>query len=311
MMSERPAACSAAINARGLSKNYGPVKAVVNIDLEVRRGEIYGFLGRNGAGKTTTIRMLLGLVRPSAGEISMLGSSLGEDRAGVLSRVGYFVESAAAYPSLTVRENLHIQRCLTRAPSKSVEEVIELLKLGEYADRRAGRLSLGNKQRLSLARALVHSPVLLILDEPANGLDPAGIIEIRALLRRLADQKGVTIFMSSHHLDEVEHLADRVGIVHAGSLVEEVDYRELRKSGRLAIEIEVDDVARAEQVLRDELGFIGLSRSGESSLRITDRTAKPAPIARALVGAGIALERLVPMEEDLERHFMRLTGGES
>jgi ABC-2 type transport system ATP-binding protein len=300
----------AAISARGLSKNYGPVKAVVHVDLDVRRGEVYCFLGRNGAGKTTTIRMLLGLVRPSAGEISILGSTLGEDRAGVLSRVGYFVETATAYPNLTVRENLHIQRRLMRAPLRSVDEVVELLKLGEYADRRAGRLSLGNKQRLSLARALLHAPELLILDEPANGLDPAGIVEIRALLRRLADEQGVTIFMSSHLLDEVEHLADRVGIVHAGVLVEEVDYRELRENGRLAIEIEVDDVARAEQVLRNELGFVGLSRSGEASLRVTDRTAKPAPIARALVGAGIALERLVSMEEDLERHFMRVTGGE-
>ena len=287
------------------------MKAVVKVDLDVRCGEIYGFLGRNGAGKTTTIRMLLGLVRPSAGEISILGSSIGKDRSGVLSRVGFFVESAAAYPNLTVRENLHIQRRLMGAPSTSVDAVIELLKLGEYADRRAGRLSLGNKQRLSLARALLHSPELLILDEPANGLDPAGIVEIRALLRRLADEQGVTIFMSSHLLDEVEHLADRVGIVHAGSLVEEVDYRELRKNGRLAIEIDVDDVARAERVLRDELGFVGLSHSGESTLRVTDRAAKPALIARALVAAGIALERLVPMEEDLERHFMRLTGGAS
>ncbi|MGA2481422.1 MAG: ABC transporter ATP-binding protein, partial [Spirochaetia bacterium] len=223
-----------AISAHGLSKCYGPVKAVVNVDLDVRRGEIYGFLGRNGAGKTTTIRMLLGLVRPTAGEISILGSTLDEDRASVLSRVGYFVESAAAYPNLTVRENLDIQRRLTGMPAVSVSEVIELLKLEEYADRRAGRLSMGNKQRLSLARALVHSPELLILDEPANGLDPAGIVEIRALLRRLADQKGVTVFMSSHLLDEVEHLADRVGIVHTGRLVEEVDYRELRTRGRRA-----------------------------------------------------------------------------
>jgi ABC-type multidrug transport system ATPase subunit len=301
----------AAISARGLSKSYGPVKAVVSVDLDVRRGEIYGFLGRNGAGKTTTIRMLLGLVRPSAGEISILGSSLTGDRAGVLSRVGYFVESATAYPNLTVRENLHLQRRLMRIPAVSVSRIIELLKLEEYADRLAGRLSLGNKQRLSLARALIHEPELLILDEPANGLDPAGIVEIRALLRRLADERGVTVFMSSHLLDEVEHLADRVGIVHAGSLVEEVDYRELRKNGRLAIEIEVDDVGRAERVLRDELGFVDFSRSGESALRVWDGTATPASIARALVGAGIALERLVPMEEDLELHFLRLTGADS
>jgi ABC-2 type transport system ATP-binding protein len=302
---------NSAISAQGLSKSYGPVKAVVDVHLDVRRGEIYGFLGRNGAGKTTTIRMLLGLVRPSAGSISILGSGLGDDRKGVLSRIGYLVESAAAYPNLTVRENLHIQRHLMGAPRASVDEVIELLKLGEYVNRRAGRLSLGNKQRLSLARALVHSPELLILDEPANGLDPAGIVEIRALLRRLADVQGVTIFMSSHLLDEVEHLADRVGIVHAGRLVEQVDYNELRDNGRLAIEIEVDDVALAERILRNELGLVEVSRSGDACLRIADHTAKPALIARALVGAGVALERLAPMEEDLERHFMRLTGGET
>ena len=298
-----------AISARGLSKRYGPMRAVVNVNLEVRRGEIYGFLGRNGAGKTTTIRMLLGLVRPSGGTISLLGSSLEKDRAGVLSRIGYFVESACAYNNLTVRENLEIQRSLTGASRNAVEEVIGLLGLGQYADRLAGLLSMGNKQRLSLARALVHSPELLILDEPANGLDPAGIIEIRALLRRLADEKGVTVFMSSHLLDEVEHLADRVGIVHAGRLIEEVDYWQLRENGRGAIEVEVDDAVRAEQVMRTELGLVELSRSGEASFRITDRAARPAPVARALVQAGIALERLVYTEEDLEQHFMRLTGG--
>jgi len=283
----------------------------VDVDLEVRRGEIYGFLGRNGAGKTTTIRMLLGLVQPTAGSISILGSTLRKDRTGVLSRIGYFVESASAYPNLTVRENLEIQRKLTKARPGSVGDVMELFKLEEYAERRAGKLSMGNRQRLSLARALLHSPELLILDEPANGLDPAGIIEIRSLLRRLADQRGVTIFMSSHLLDEVEHLADRVGIVHAGRLVEEVDYQKLRESGRIAIEVEVDDIPRAERVLRDQLGITGLSRSGECSLRITDQIAKPAPIARALVGAGISLQRLASVEEDLEQHFIRLTGGDS
>lgn len=302
---------TSAITTRGLSKRYGPVNAVVDVDLEVRRGEIYGFLGRNGAGKTTTIRMLLGLVQPTAGSISILGSTLRKDRTGVLSRIGYVVESASAYPNLTVRENLEIQRKLTKAHPGSVGDVMELFKLEEYAERRAGKLSMGNRQRLSLARALLHSPELLILDEPANGLDPAGIIEIRSLLRRLADQRGVTIFMSSHLLDEVEHLADRVGIVHAGRLVEEVDCQKLRESGRIAIEVEVDDIPRAERVLRDQLGITGLSRSGECSLRITDQIAKPAPIARALVGAGVGLQRLASVGEDLEQHFMRLTGGDS
>lgn len=265
-----------AISARGLSKDFGSVQAVRKVDLEVRRGEIYGFLGRNGAGKTTTIRMLLGLIRPSAGEIKILGSSLREDRAGLLSRIGCFVESAAAYPNLTVRENLDMQRRLTKSPASAVGEVMGLLKLEEYADRRAGRLSLGNKQRLSLARALLHGPELLILDEPANGLDPAGIVEVRGLLRRLADEKGVTVFMSSHLLDEVEQLADRIGIVHEGVIIEEVDRAELRKGSRVAIELSSGD-AEAAKV--------------------------------ALAAAGIEPLRTVPVAEDLESRFMRLTGG--
>jgi len=297
------------ISTRGLSKNYGAVRAVRDVSLEVRRGEIYAFLGLNGAGKTTTIRMLLGLVRPSSGEISIFGSRLDESRGGILSRIGYFVESAAAYPNLTVRENLTLQQQLMGSPSSAVDEAIELLKLKEYADRGAGKLSFGNKQRLSLARALLHSPELLILDEPSNGLDPAGIVEIRLLLRRLADEKGVTIFMSSHLLDEVEHLADRVGIVHAGRLIEEVDYHELRKNGKIVIEIEVDNISRAEEILRGELGLAEFSRSGEHSLLITDPAARSSTIARAIVGAGLNLQRLVPVEENLERHFMRVTGG--
>jgi ABC-type multidrug transport system ATPase subunit len=267
---------SSAILAKGLAKNFGNVRAVRKVDLDVRRGEIYGFLGRNGAGKTTTIRMLLGLIQPSEGEIRILGSTLRQDRAGVLSRVGCFVESAAAYPNLTVRENLDIHRRLTGAPASAVGEVVALLKLEEYADRRAGRLSLGNKQRLSLARALLHSPELLILDEPANGLDPAGIVEVRGLLRRLADEKGVTIFMSSHLLDEVEQLADRVGIVHEGVLIEELDRRELQKNSRVAIEVAAPDAVLAE---------------------------------KALAAAGIRPIRVAPVAEDLESRFLRLTGG--
>ncbi|MDP2232679.1 MAG: ATP-binding cassette domain-containing protein, partial [Actinomycetota bacterium] len=176
-----------AITTRGLSKRYSEVLAVDSLDLDVRRGEIYGFLGRNGAGKTTTIRMLLGLIRPTAGEVQVLGRRIVPSETEVFGRIGYLVETATAYPNLTVRENLEVQRRLTGSPAAAVAEAIELLRLEPYADRRAGRLSLGNKQRLSLARALLHSPELLLLDEPANALDPAGIVEVRELLRKLAD----------------------------------------------------------------------------------------------------------------------------
>lgn len=209
------------ITTRALTKRYRDVVAVDGLDLDVRQGEIYGFLGRNGAGKTTTIRMLLGLIRPTGGDVNVLGAPVRAGDRGWLSRVGFLVESASAYPNLTVRENLTIQQRLTGSPTSAVSRVIELMRLAEYADRRAGKLSLGNKQRLALARALLHEPEVLILDEPANGLDPAGIVEVRQLLRSLATDRGVTVFMSSHILAEVAHLADRIGIIHEGRLVEE------------------------------------------------------------------------------------------
>lgn len=221
-----------AVSARALVKRYRGVAAVDSLDLDVRRGEIYGFLGRNGAGKTTTIRMLLGLIRPSGGEVTVLGRRIVPGETEVFSRIGFLVETAAAYPNLTVRENLDIQRRLTGSPPRTVADSIALLRLDPYADRRAGQLSLGNKQRLALARALLHSPELLMLDEPANGLDPAGIVEIRKLLRSLTDEHGVTVFMSSHILAEVAHLADRIGIVHDGRLIEESSRDELAAKAR-------------------------------------------------------------------------------
>ncbi|HUX39345.1 MAG TPA: ABC transporter ATP-binding protein [Rectinemataceae bacterium] len=298
-----------AIETQGLTKSYGPVRAVRGIDLRVKRGEVYGFLGRNGAGKTTTIRILLGLVRPEAGEARILGSSLREDRRGLLSKVGFFVETPTAYPKLTARENLEIQRRLTSSPRSAVKEALELLGLGEYADRRAGTLSLGNKQRLSIARAMLHRPELLILDEPVNGLDPAGIVEIRQLLLRLSREEGITIFMSSHNLAEVDRLADRIGIVHEGRLIEELDAEELRRKALRAVEIEVDDVPRAETILRRELGCRLIERRGELGLRLSDEGLESASVARVLVGAGIGLSRLLVAGECLEDFFMRLTGG--
>jgi ABC-2 type transport system ATP-binding protein len=299
------------IATRGLTKHFGDVRAVDGIDLSVRRGEIYGFLGRNGAGKTTTIRMLLGLIRPTGGEATMLGTRIQPGRQAVLSRVGCLVETATAYPNLTVRENLDIQRRLTGAPRDAVAEAIALLRLDEYADRRAGRLSLGNKQRLALARALLHHPEVLVLDEPANALDPAGIVEVRGLLRRLADERGVTVFMSSHILVEVAHLANRIGIVHAGRLVEELSYEELRARSRACVEVVVSNAERAVALLAGRLGIKRVERTAGNGLRLFDGLDRIAEISRVLVGDGLDLTRIGLVEEDLETHFMRLTGGEA
>jgi ABC-type multidrug transport system ATPase subunit len=303
---------STVISTHALTKRYGDLAAVNALDLDVRAGEVYGFLGRNGAGKTTTIRMLLGLIRPSAGEVRVLGQHVREGDQRWLARVGYLVETATAYPNLTVAENLTIQQRLTGAPRSAVAETIERFRLGAYADRRAGQLSLGNKQRLSIARAMLHKPDVLVLDEPANALDPAGIVEIRELLRALADDHGTTIFMSSHILAEVAHLADRIGIIHDGRVLEELDRNELAAKARAFVRVGVSDVARAETLLR-EAGFDQVQRDPEArdTLRIPDAEDSTARLARILVNAGLDLTSLTAMHEDLESYFLRLTGGAS
>jgi ABC-type multidrug transport system ATPase subunit len=305
-------ASDTAIATRALTKRYRDVTAVDGLELDVRRGEIYGFLGRNGAGKTTTIRMLLGLIRPSSGEVTVLGRRVTPGETRVFGRVGYLVETATAYPNLTVAENLDIQRRLTGSPASSVAESIERLGLAAYADRVSGKLSLGNKQRLSIARALLHAPDVLVLDEPANALDPAGIVEVRDLLRSLADDRGVTVFMSSHILAEVAHLADRIGIIHEGRLLEEPSRDELADKAREYVDVRVSDAIRAEALLR-EAGFTHVERelgeAGGEALRVFDGGERTPEIARLLVGGGIELESLTPTSEDLETYFLRLTGG--
>jgi ABC-2 type transport system ATP-binding protein len=287
--------------------NYGPVRAVDGIDLEVRRGEIYAFVGRNGSGKTTTIRMLLGLVRPSAGHVTLLGAPVGPGSQSVFAEVGCLVESATAYPNLTVRENLEIQRRLKYAPADSVSQAIESMRLGEYADRRAERLSLGNRQRLALARALLGEPRLLVLDEPANALDPAGIVYVRGLLRRLADERGVTLFLSSHILTEVALIADRIGIINAGKLVKELDRDALRAGSRAYVEVVVSNPDRAVAILAERLGILRVERMREGGLRLFDGLDRVAEIARVLVGEGLELTHLAAAGEDLETYFMKIT----
>jgi ABC-2 type transport system ATP-binding protein len=219
-----------AIETHGLSKFYGQVHAVDSVSLRIVPGEIYGFVGRNGAGKTTTIRALLGMIRPSAGSITVLGTTVTVPGRGPWRDVGYLVEGPAAYPELTVRENLEVARRLQGvADSTATSRTIELLGLTPYADRRAGHLSTGNLQRLGLARALLHQPRLLILDEPANGLDPAGVVEIRELLAGMARADGVTVLMSSHMLSEVDHLATRIGIIHQGRMLDELTAERLEQ----------------------------------------------------------------------------------
>lgn len=302
------------IETVGLSKCYGrgqnTVHAVDGIDLHVRQGEIYGFLGLNGAGKTTTIRMLLGMVQPTAGSVRLLGTALGARGRGPWQHVGHLVETPAVYPELTTWENLEIARRLHRIDDRqATQRVIEQLNLDQYAKRKAGTLSMGNLQRLGLARALLHRPSLLILDEPANGLDPAGVVEIRALLRQLANDDGITIFMSSHILTEVDQLATRIGIIHQGRLIEELDAMDLTALRAKRLEIQSRDLVTAQQVLTNAAYTTTMDAQG-TCLTLSDQRALDAPdeVAQILVGAGTPPTRLAIVQENLEAHFLQLTG---
>jgi ABC-2 type transport system ATP-binding protein len=298
-----------AIETNNLSKIYGEVQAVSSVNLRVKRGEIYGFLGLNGAGKTTTIRALLGMIRPSAGDVKVLGKPVGPGGRGPWSQVGYLVESPSAYPELTVRENLEIARRLHRiADSRATTRVIKQLGIQPYADRKAGALSTGNLQRLGLARALLHEPELVILDEPANGLDPAGVVEIRELLASLAREKGVTIFMSSHILTEVDRLATRIGIIHAGKLIEELDTNALENLRTKRLGVRARDLKTA-QVCLQSAGYQLTFSDGTIFVQDTNAIEHPEEIARLMTNAGVPPTHLIIEHQELEDHFLQLTGG--
>ncbi|MBK6905322.1 MAG: ABC transporter ATP-binding protein [Saprospirales bacterium] len=216
------------IETERLTKNFGALAAVDEVSLHVQEGEIYGFLGLNGAGKTTVIRMLLGLARPSSGKVFLEGMPILSGRQGPWARVGYLVEMPYSYPELSVFENLLVIARLRSLRGKGpIDQIIEQLQLEPYRHVKARNLSLGNAQRLGLAKALMHRPDILILDEPTNGLDPAGIVEVREMLRAMAKDQGITIFISSHILGEISRLATRIGIIHQGRLIQEIDAREL------------------------------------------------------------------------------------
>jgi ABC-2 type transport system ATP-binding protein len=295
-----------------LTKRYrGGVLALDRADLRIEQGEIYGFLGLNGAGKTTAIRMLLGMISPTAGYAELFGRRVSAEATELWRRVGHLVEGATAYPGLSVYENLETARRLQGVPDKgAVNRVIDKLGLREYAGRTARTLSLGNLQRLALARAMLHEPELLILDEPANGLDPAGVIEIRELLRTLARERGVTVLMSSHILAEVDRLATRIGIVHRGRMIEEKSAEEIERLRSRRLEVGARDLSVADAALK-AAGFepLPVRDSDPPRLELREPNALDAPdrIAKLLAEAGAPPTHLAVTQEDLEQHFMRLT----
>ena len=300
------------INTTNLTKTYGEIHAVDNLNLSVKQGEIFGFLGLNGAGKTTTIRMLLGMIAPTSGQCYLQGQKVSAGNINTWCDVGYIVETPYSYPELTVRENLEIVRKLRGIKDKScVNWIIKKLKLEEYASKKAKYLSLGNAQRLGIAKAIIHKPKILILDEPTNGLDPAGIVEVRQLLMDLATNSGVTVLVSSHKLDEISRIATNIAIIHDGKLIREIDGEQLEKQLKKSLILDGRNRIAMKSIL-SKAGYKVYAQDRSLTeecfhLQIHSENAvnNPEKIATLLVNAGHPPTLLKVEKEDLEMYFLR------
>jgi ABC-2 type transport system ATP-binding protein len=289
------------VETKALTKHYGRMPAVEDLSLTVRPGEVYGFLGPNGAGKTTTLRMLLGLVRPTKGSLRLFGKPPG---AGHLDRVGALIEGPAFYPYLSGRDNLKVLARHAGVARHRVDDVLEAVDLADRARDRYAKYSLGMKQRLGLAAALLKDPDLLILDEPTNGLDPTGMADMRVTLRRLADA-GRTVLLSSHLLGEVQQICDRVGVISRGRLVAETTVADLGSGGRLRIVADPLDVAR--DLVATLAGTDRVDVDGDA-LAVDIDAGKAAWLNSELVRAGISVSEIRWSAPDLETTFLELTG---
>lgn len=287
-----------AVETIGLTRRFGARTAVAGVDLKVPAGAIYGFLGPNGAGKTTTLRMILGILRADAGKVRLFD--------GTATCVGAMVEMPVVYDHLTGRENLVITCRLLGIARSEVDRVLDIVDLRGAADRRAGGYSLGMRQRLGLARALIGEPALLVLDEPSNGLDPDGMRDMRGLLRRLVDEAGVTILVSSHLLAEIDQIADHVGLMRDGRLVAQGPLRDIMGAGDL-LDIEVSDVAKASVLLAGLCA--GVSVDGQRLSVRLNGGATPADANHALVTGGIAVDRLALRKPSLEDAYLATASG--
>ena len=305
-MASSPGVEAAPVKARGLVKRYGEILAVDHIDLNVRRGDVYGFLGPNGAGKTTTLRMALGLITPTAGKVELFGRDPMRRGARALEGVAGFVEAPRFYPYLTGRKNLELLAALDGGGARTrIDEVLEIVELSPRAKHKVGGYSHGMRQRLGIAAALLRSPQLLILDEPATGLDPAGMRDMRTLIVRLAGE-GMTVLLSSHQLPEVQELCDRVAIVDSGRVVYEGALADLRRQGGTTYRLHTGDDERALSVLRAQPGVSG-AVVAPHGLGFSAQERDVGALSLALGRAGIAILALTPQLASLEDLFFRLT----
>jgi len=298
------------LETNNLTKIYGKKEAAKDVNLHIRAGQIYGLIGRNGAGKTTIMRMISGLSKPTRGSYSLFGKT-GLAMQKTLKNVGVLIESPGLYPKLSAYENLKI-KCIGMGlnPKGYVEELLKTVGL-ENTDARkgAGSYSLGMRQRLGIALALVGDPKIIILDEPINGLDPQGIVEVRETLTRLRDEQGITIMISSHILDELAKVADAYGVIHEGTLLDEFSAEELHERCGKSLVIRTDNTDETLRVL-EAMNISGAVREPDGSLRIGTGMERTKEISKAIVGAGIGLEEIYLRSMSLEDYYLGMTGGE-
>ena len=293
-----------------ITKKYGEQLAVDNVNMTIKKGDIYGFIGKNGAGKTTLIRLITGLIHKSSGEIELLGVNEENELNKARTMVGSLIESPSLYTNMTARENLEVSRLVRNIPGKKcIDEVLELVGLKDVEKKKVKNFSLGMRQRLGIANALMGNPKLLILDEPINGLDPMGIVEIRELLKKINKEKDMTILISSHILSELSELATTYGIISNGKLIEEITAKQLSEKCRQYIDLKVDDTARAVILLERELGISDYEVLEDSNMKVFSNMDNVGEVNSLLSRSGIIVESISVKGENLEEYFMNKVGG--
>ncbi len=295
-----------------LAKQYGKQFAVSELNMHVKKGEIYGLLGRNGAGKTTTIRMAMGLLQPTKGEVKLFGERLTVPTKQIFNRTGALIEAPAFYENLTAKDNLKIIADLRGTQSRDcIDRALMLVNLENETHKKVKQFSLGMKQRLGIAMALMHEPEFIILDEPTNGLDPVGIQQIRLLIQKLCAEKGTTILISSHILSEIEQMANTIGIIDHGKMIEELSMDEIRRRNRHYVKMTVSDMNRTVPLLEKELCITDFEIVSEREIKIYQIETDFEKVNRLLNQNEIGVSEISMNKGNLEEYFLRLTGGNS
>lgn len=293
------------LKATGITKKYGAAKALDKVSIEIKRGMIYGLIGENGAGKSTFMRTIMGLISIDEGSIELFGTT---DLQAARRRMGQSIETTALYPELTARDNLRIQAANGGVSDREIEDLLKMMRLENTGKKKAKNFSLGMRQRLAIANALITNPEFLILDEPTNGMDPAGMAEMREIIQRLVKERGITVLLSSHLLDELSQIATHYGILHEGHLIKELSKEELAQESRQFIKIDTSATEQAVTVL-DSLGYRDYFVQSSRVIQLFEGIDQVAAINQALVEAKVPVDGIHLVGQKLEDYFLQLTGG--